>query len=128
MLLSDVNICLKFIWIFLFGVQHEASVLRSFSDLNHYYHNRAYSSGNAYQKEYQYNNDPVHHNTIMDLAGLNYPTPIPTQTSYPTSVNQDHMVSVPMYISPPTQSTVFLSPHSDYSIPVTAIHSCKLCI
>lgn len=63
---------------------------------------------------------------MMEVAGLNYPTPIPTQTSYPSGAAHDRMVSVPMYMSPPTQNTVFLSPNTDYSVPVTAIHNCKL--
>lgn len=111
-------------WIFLFGIQHEASVLRSFSDLNnHRYHSRVYSSGNAYQKE---NGGAVFINSsIMDSAGPNYPTPIPTQSSYLSGTSHDRMVSVPMYMSPPTQNTIFLSPNTDYLIPVTAIHNCK---
>ncbi|KAG2207539.1 hypothetical protein INT47_004289 [Mucor saturninus] len=111
----------QFMWIFLFGIQHEASVLRSFSDLNNNrYHSRVYSSGNPYQKEI--GGAVFINNPIMDAAGPNYPTPIPTQSSY-LSGSHDRMVSVPMYMSPPTQNTIFLSPNTDYLIPVTAIHN-----
>lgn len=113
----------KFSWIFLLGIQHEASVLRSFSDLNHNrFHSRRYSNGNAYQRDAS--NHIFVNNTMADLTGPNYPAPLPTQASYPMD-SHDRMVSIPMYNSSPNQSTIFLSPHSDYLIPVTAIHNCK---
>lgn len=59
----------------------------------------------------------------MDVASPNYPAP--AQGNYAASVHHDRMVSVPMYVSPPSENTVFLSPHSNYSIPVVAIHNCK---
>ncbi|KAG2234789.1 hypothetical protein BDF21DRAFT_475767 [Thamnidium elegans] len=111
----------QFSWIFLLGIQHEASVLRSFSDLNHNrFHSRRYSNGKVYQRDAS--NHIFVNNAIPDLTGPNYPAPLPTQASYPMD-NHDHMVSIPMYTSPPNQSTIFLSPHSDYLIPVTAIHN-----
>ncbi|KAL7335200.1 hypothetical protein PS15p_200708 [Mucor circinelloides] len=118
----------QFSWIFLLGIQHEVSVLRSFSDLNH--HHRVYTNSiHQYQKEQPSNNNIVFGNsTMLDLQNPSYPTPIPTQTSYPTSP-KNQLVSVPIYMnSPPSpqqdpSNTVFLSPHSEYLIPVTAIHN-----
>lgn len=113
------------------GIQHEVSVLRSFSDLNHH---RVYTNSiHHYQKEQPSNNNIVFgDNTMLDLNNPSYPTPIPTQTTYPTSPN-NQLVSVPIYMnSPPSpqqdqSNTVFLSPHSEYLIPVTAIHNCEFC-
>lgn len=109
----------QFIWILLFGIQHEASMLRSFGDLNHY-HNRVYSNSNHYHKDRQSVNSVVFGNSNVSP---NYSVPVPTQVNYGASMNRDHLVSVPMYMSPPSQNTVFLSPHSDYSIPVIALHN-----
>ncbi|CAO3627284.1 unnamed protein product [Mucor hiemalis] len=113
----------QFIWILLFGIQHEASVLRSFGDLNHY-HNRVYSNGNHYHKDRQSVNSVVFgHNNTRDLTGPNYSVPVPTQANYATHINREQLASMPMYMSPPSQNTVFLSPHSEYSIPVIALHN-----
>ncbi|GAN10608.1 osmosensor protein [Mucor ambiguus] len=119
----------QFSWIFLLGIQHEVSVLRSFSDLNH--HHRVYTNSiHHYQKEQPSNNNIVFgNNTMLDQQNPSYPTPIPTQTSYPTTSSKNQLVSVPIYMnSPPSpqqnpSNTVFLSPHSEYLIPVTAIHN-----
>ena len=106
------------------GIQNEDSVLRSFHDLNGY-HNRVYSSSNYHQKDrLSVNSSMFAHNNAMEVSVPNYPVPLPTQVGYAASINHDRMSSVPVYISP-SQNTVFLSPHTDYLIPVTAIHSCK---
>ncbi|KAG2197143.1 hypothetical protein INT46_004558 [Mucor plumbeus] len=117
----------QFSWIFLLGIQHDVSVLRSFSDLNHH---RVYTNSiHHYQKEQPSNNNIVFgDNTTLDLNNPSYHVPISTQTTYPTSPN-DQLVSVPIYMnSPPSpqqdqSNTVFLSPNSEYLIPVTAIHN-----
>lgn len=111
------------------GIQHDVSVLRSFSDLNHH---RVYTNSiHHYQKEQPSNNNIVFgDNTTLDLNNPSYHVPISTQTTYPTSPN-DQLVSVPIYMnSPPSpqqdqSNTVFLSPNSEYLIPVTAIHNCE---
>lgn len=61
---------------------------------------------------------------------MSYPTPIPTQISYQASscCDPQQITSGPLFINSPTTrppNTIFLSPHSEYLLPVTAIHNCK---
>ncbi|CEP07845.1 hypothetical protein [Parasitella parasitica] len=121
-----IMIITQFSWIFLLGIQHEISVLRSFIDLKH---NRAYTnSTHQYTERYSNSNIVFGNNTMLDLNDPTYPAPISTKGSYPTSPN-NQLISVPVYMnSPPSppqdqSNTVFLSPHAEYLIPVTAIHN-----
>ncbi|KAI8639908.1 hypothetical protein BD408DRAFT_420534 [Parasitella parasitica] len=117
----------QFSWIFLLGVQHEVSVLRSFNDLNH---SRVYTNSiHQYQKERYSNGNIVFGNsTMLDINDPTYSTAIPTQGSSAAFPN-NQLISVPLYTnsspSPPQDqsNTIFLSPHAEYLIPVTAIHN-----
>lgn len=47
--------------------------------------------------------------------------------SYPLPMHvQERVAPMPVYRTNESQNTVYLSPHADYTIPVKAIHSCKL--
>ncbi|KAI8074351.1 uncharacterized protein B0P05DRAFT_580186 [Gilbertella persicaria] len=111
----------QFSWIFLFGIQQEDAVLRSFSELNH---SRMYTNN---IRQYQKDTLMFDNNSIMDIKGTpNYP--MPPQTSYSATPTPEH-VAIPMYLNrsslQDTQqpSTIILSPHLEYLIPVTAIHN-----
>jgi hypothetical protein len=92
-----------------FGVQQEASVLRSFSHLPY---NQRFSTTS---KEYT-NKVVFGHN----VDSPNYPSP-----------THDRMVSVPVYMNTTAaasadNNTVYIRPNVEYTIPVTALHSCKV--
>lgn len=97
----------QFIWIFLFGVQHDVSILRSFNDLN----SRVYDT-NAFnfQKGGAHYSLPTSNNNITIRT---------TDSNCCSQFNHDSSI-VPM----PT-NTMFLHDNIEYKVPVVALHQCK---
>lgn len=90
----------------MFGVQQEASVLRSFSHLPY---NQRFSTSKEYTNKVVFG----HH-----VDSPSYPSP-----------THDRMVSVPVYMNTTASAdnnTVYIRPNVEYTIPVTALHSCKV--
>lgn len=102
-------------------------MLQSFGDLNHHRVNT--NSIHRYQKEHlhqQSSNIVFGDNTVLDMS---YPTPTPTQNTYqsPSCCDPKQISPSPVLMDTPTspQNTIFISPHSEYLHPVTAVHNCK---
>ncbi|KAI8997655.1 SH3 domain-containing protein [Pilobolus umbonatus] len=110
-----ILIVVKFIWIFLLGIQHDGTGLQPFGDLHHNIYGSAY--GKAHSTNVMFGNNP-----LTNVPGTNYPTNM-TAPTFPIS-GHNRVVSVPIYAtSPPPENTVFLSPTAEYLIPVIAIHN-----
>lgn len=86
-------------WIFLFGIQQEVSILRSFNDLS----NRVYDSNafNYHQKGAAAHYSTNHHGTC-----------------YPQFSQDSSMVPMPA-------NAMLLHDNIEYTIPVVALHQCK---
>ncbi|KAI9272861.1 hypothetical protein BDA99DRAFT_569146 [Phascolomyces articulosus] len=107
----------QFSWLFLFGIQHQSLVFQSPHHLSYSYHTNQSNltmpygmGGNNSQLDITKPYSTVGATTIPSSV----PTPLPTSTITQQQYNASEST---------TDNTVFVSPHTEYTIPVIALHT-----